>query len=586
VRNSSSYALFIALPTLVKTDTTWERQMESSRREFLRAVIGGLSVTGWQQKHHTAGHVSRSTVDQGCISELPRFVDRMPIPAVAQPKARFRWATYYEMAMTQITQQLHRDLPPTNLWAYGGVYPGPTFEALRSERVAVNWINSLPSQHLFAVDPTIHGADASVPAVRAVVHLHGANVPPESDGYPEDWITPGQNAIYLYPDKQRSQTLWYHDHAVGITRLNIYAGLAGFYIVRDPEDEKLGLPSGPYEIPILIQDRAFREDGSLCYPTVGIRADIHPNWVPEWFANIAVVNGKVWPYLDVEPRRYRFRFLNACNARFLNLRLSNGQSMTQIGGDGGLLAAPININNFVIAPAERVEAVIDFSGQEGQEITLTNDAPAPFLSGGEVGLTEIMLFRVGRQTVSDRSKIPSVLNVIEGIDERSASKTRDLEFVEIEDDTPEENPLMLLLNNAKWADPVTETPGLGSTEIWRFINTTDDNHPIHLHTVAFQILDRQPFDVDIYNADRVLKFTGPAVKPDPGESAWKDVVRCPAGEVTRIIARFGDFAGRYVWHCHILEHEDNQMMRPFDVVGTRPIGRRHPTEEHAHRGPR
>ena len=135
MRNSSSYAVFIALPTLVKTGTTWERQMESSRREFLRAVIGGLSVTGWQQKHHTAGHVSRSTVDQGCISGLPRFVDRMPIPAVAQPKARFRWATYYEMAMTQITQQLHRDLPPTNLWAYGGVYPGPTFEALRSERV-------------------------------------------------------------------------------------------------------------------------------------------------------------------------------------------------------------------------------------------------------------------------------------------------------------------------------------------------------------------------------------------------------------------------------------------------------------------
>jgi spore coat protein A len=287
------------------------------------------------------------------------------------------------------------------------------------------------------VDTTIHGADASVPAVRAVVHLHGAHVPPESDGYPEDWITPGQNAVYMYPDKQRSQTLWYHDHALGITRLNVYAGLAGLYIVRDRDDEKLGLPSGAYEIPIIIQDRAFRKDGSLCYPTAGVRPDIHPNWVPEWFGNMAVVNGKVWPYLDVEPRRYRFRFLNASNARFLRLRLSNGQAMTQIGGDGGLIEAPAPIDQFLIAPAERAEIVIDFSGQEGREITLTNDAPAPFVSGGDVGLTEILQFRVGRQSVSDNSTIPPILNAIERIDEESASMTRDLELAEIEDDSPE-----------------------------------------------------------------------------------------------------------------------------------------------------
>jgi spore coat protein A, manganese oxidase len=559
--------------------------MKSSRRHFLRAAIGGLGTMVWPRKHYTAVHVSHSIVGEGCIAELARFVDRMPIPVVAQPTAHFKWATCYEIAMTQITQRLHRDLPPTTLWAYGGVYPGPTIETRRDERVSVNWINSLPTRHLFPVDPTIHGADASLPAVRAVVHLHGANVPPESDGYPEDWITPGQNAIYLYPDKQHSQTLWYHDHAMGITRLNVYAGLAGFYIVRDPDEEKLGLPGGPYDIPVLIQDRAFRTDGSLCYPTEGVRPDIHPNWVPEWFANMAVVNGKVCPYLEVEPRRYRFRFLNGCNARFLRLRLSNSQGMTLIGGDGGLLEAPVDADHFVLAPAERVEVVIDFSAQQGQEIILTNDAPAPFPSGGEVGLPDIMLFRVDRQVVSDVSKIPSVLNVIERMEEGSASKTRDLTFVEVEDDTPEENPLTVLLNNARWSDPITETPEIGSTEIWRFINATDDNHPIHLHMVLFQILDRQPFDVDAYNANRVLKFTSPPVKPDPSESGWKDVVRCPGGEMTRIIVRFGDFAGRSVWHCHILEHEDNEMMRPYEVIGTRPVGRSHPSKEHYHPGP-
>jgi spore coat protein A len=558
--------------------------MASSRREFLKvAAFGsvGMAMT-WPQKPQSSGHHTRSVADEGGITGLARFVDRLPIPPIAQPSARFKWATYYEIPMTEITQQLHRDLPPTRLWAYAGTYPGPTFEARRDERIAVNWINNLPQQHIFAVDPTIHGAEQDKPAVRAVVHLHGANVPPESDGYPEDWTTPGQNAIFLYPDKQRSQTLWYHDHALGITRLNVYAGLAGLYVVRDPAEESLGLPSGPFEIPLLIQDRAFFPDGSLCYPTVGIRPDIHPNWVPEWFANIAVVNGKVWPFFDVEPRRYRFRILNACNARFLHLRLSNGQPMTQIAGDGGLLPAPIQVTHLLMAPAERTEVIIDFAGQRGQQIMLTNDAPAPFPSGGEVALPEIMLFRVGLQTVNDNSRVPMVLNTIDRIPESSASQIRDLALVEIDDDTPEQNPLTVLLNNSRWSDPITENPQLGSTEIWRFINTTDDNHPIHVHLVDFQILDRQPFDVDRYNADGVVVFTGPAVKPEPGEAAWKDTVRCPPGEVTRIIMQFGDFAGRYVWHCHILEHEDNEMMRPFEVVGTRPIGRPHPSEEHAH----
>ena len=554
--------------------------MPSTRREFLKAA-GGLSFMPWRRPQQQPHSHAMSTEDEGCITGLARFVDPLPVPHIAQPAARYKWATYYEIPMTEFFQQLHRDLPPTKVWGYDGTYPGPTFEVFRDERVAVNWINNLPTQHLFTVDNTIHGAEADKPAVRAVVHLHGANVPPESDGYPEDWITPGQNAIFLYPDKQRSQTLWYHDHALGITRLNVYAGLAGFYVVRDPGEARLGLPSGPFEIPLLIQDRGFRPDGSLCYPSTGIRPDIHPAWAPEWFANIAVVNGKVWPFLEVEPRKYRFRLLNACNARFLRLRLSNGQLFRVIGGDGGLLASPVDAGRILMAPAERVEVVIDFAGHQGQEIMMTNDAPAPFPSGGEVALPEIMLFRVRSVSVRDFSQVPVTLNAIEQIPESSATQTRDLSLVEIDDDTPEQNPLSVLLNNSKWSDPITENPLLGSTEIWRFINTTDDNHPIHVHLVDFQILDRQPFDVDRYNDSNVIEFTGPAIGPEATEAAWKDVVRCPPGEVTRVIMRFGDFAGRFVWHCHILEHEDNEMMRPFDVVGTRPMGRLHPTD-HEH----
>jgi spore coat protein A len=555
----------------------------ANRREFLKAAaFGGLGM-GIRLPQTTQPHRhAADAVDEGCILSLARFVDRLPVPPISQPVARYKWATYYEIPMTEFKQQLHRDLAPTTVWGYAGTYPGPTFETLIDERIAVNWINNLPARHIFTVDHTIHGAEQRFPAVRTVVHLHGANVPPESDGYPEDWITPGQNAINLYPDKQRAQTLWYHDHALGITRLNVYAGLAGFYIVRDPNEGRLGLPSGPYEIPLLIQDRAFRADGSLCYPSTGIRPDIHPSWVPEWFANMAVVNGKVWPFLDVEPRRYRFRFLNGSNARFLRLRLSNGQSMTQIGADGGLLPSPVEVNNILIAPAERAEVVIDFARREGQQIVMTNDAPAPFPSGGEVDMPEIMQFRVGRQAVADASSIPATLNVIERIPEGTASQIRDLALVEVDDNTPEQNPLTVLLNNARWSDPITETPLLGSTEIWRFINTTDDNHPIHVHLVDFQILDRREFNVDRYNATGVIEFTGPRIPPEPNESAWKDTVRCPPGQVTRIIMQFGDFAGRYVWHCHILEHEDNEMMRPFEVVGTRAIGRQHPSEDHAH----
>ena len=251
---------------------------------------------------------------------LKKFVDRM-IPRVLLPISKDKKATRYDVTMRQVKQTLHRDLPPTTLWGYEASYPGPTIEVERHENVYVKWMNDLPDQHLLPVDKTVHGASITEPEVRTVVHLHEAVTPPDSDGYPEAWFTRNfqktgplfVQEVYHYPNDQRAATLWYHDHALGITRLNVYAGLAGFYILRDKEEKALNLPEGDFEVSLVIQDRAFNEDGSLFYPQQPEPAPLsvpNPSVVPEFFGDTILVNGKVWPYLEVEPRKYRFRLLN------------------------------------------------------------------------------------------------------------------------------------------------------------------------------------------------------------------------------------------------------------------------------------
>lgn len=461
------------------------------------------------------------------------------------------------------------------MWGYEGTYPGPTIEVEKNKPIKVKWINDLPTIHFLPVDHTVHGA-VDTPEARTVVHLHGGNVPPESDGYPEAWFTRGYQEtgpffttpIYYYPNVQRAATLWYHDHALGITRLNVYAGLAGLYIIRDDFERTLNLPRGRYEIPLVIQDRSFNKDGSLSYPN---QPDppvpgVEPSIVPEFFGNVILVNGKVWPYLKVKPRKYRFRILNGSNARFYRLRLSSGQPFYQIGTDGGFLEAPVQTDEILLAPAERADVIVDFSNYRGQNIILTNDAPTPFPNGSlpDNNTTgQIMRFEVGKYPTHDYTSIPSRLKPIDWLSEEKAKKIRDLT---LEEHTDQFGRLMLLLNGEKWEDPISQKPLLGTTEIWRLINLTPDTHPIHLHLVQFQILDRQPFDVNHFNATSEIIFTGPAVKPDPNERGWKDTVRANPGEVTRIIARFGDFSGIYPWHCHILEHEDHEMMRPYEVI--------------------
>ena len=415
----------------------------------------------------------------------------------------------------------------------------------------VEWVNALPGKHFLPIDHNLHGAETRSPEVRAVVHVHGAKAPPESDGYPESWIVPGQSTMSYYPNNQDAAMLWYHDHAMGINRLNIFAGLLGSFIIRDEVEASLNLPAGRYEIPLTIVDRMFDRDCQLYYP---VSADPDSPWITEFFGDAILVNGKVFPYLEVGPRKYRFRVLNGANGRFFHLSLTNGLPFHQISTDTGLLPAPLELRSLLIAPAERADLVIDFAGHDGKAITLKSDT------------IDVMQFRVSQSKTSDTSSLPAKLRPVPKIAESEAVKTRTLSLMQWNDMAG--NAMTMLLNGTRWSMPITETPVLNSVEIWNLVNLTDDAHPIHLHLVRFQILDRRRFDAFAYQTSKTLRFIGPPIPPEPSEAGWKDTVRANPGMVTRIIMRFEGYTGRYVWHCHMLEHEDNEMMRPYQVVAS------------------
>lgn len=482
--------------------------------------------------------------------------------------------------MRQVAQRLHRDFSPTTVWGYEGMYPGPTIEARRDHPIWVRYLNELPTTHLLPVDTSVHGAEPFRPQVRTVVHLHDGNSPAEFDGHPDAWFTPGLTTngplfttnLFRYPNRQPPTTLWYHDHAVGITRLNVYAGLAGFYLLRDRTEKQLNLPSGPYEVPLVIQDRSFKPDASLLYPAT---------IVPEFFGNTILVNGKVWPFLEVEPRRYRFRFLNGSNARFYNLKLDPALAMVQIGVDGGFLKRPVNVSELLLAPAERADVIIDFAGFEGATFTLTNNAPTPFPNGDspDANTSLVMQFRVTLPlSGKDGSRIPPKLPAGPFPRLKDVVRVRDLTLNERMDEMGRVLPLLGTRDihgrplPLPWGDSTTEMPQLDTVEIWRLINTTADTHPIHPHLVRFLILDRQPFDVARFEETGQLEFTGPPVPAAANEMGLKDTVRANPGEVTRFIVQFSDFPGEFVWHCHILEHEDHEMMRRLTVLDGGPKG--------------
>jgi spore coat protein A len=516
-------------------------------------------------------------------NSLARFVDPLPLPPIAQPVGHRpapgtahgspgEQVPFYRVSMRAISSKLHRDLPPTNLWSYGASVPGPMFDTRSGKGLLVEWVNELPQKHFLPIDHSLHGAEKGTPEVRGVVHLHGGKTPPESDGYPEDWYVPGKSRTYYYPNQQEPALLWYHDHTMGINRLNIYAGMLGLFVIRDSVEDALNLPSGKYEIPLVIMDRNLRPDGQLSYP---VSPDPERPWVPEAFGDAHLVNGKLFPYLEVEPRKYRFRILNGANGRFYRLSLdgssldgssldgpsldgpsSQGPEIHQIGTDQGLLPVPVAVKNVQLAPGERADLVIDFASHHSTQILLKSDS------------FTLMQFRVAATVAADSNKpsgmLPATLRPVPRLAESTAVKTRRLTLDEQLNMVAES--MGMLLNKTPWHMPITEKPVLNTSEIWEIVNLTDDVHPIHLHMVRFQILDRRRFDGFEYMTTGNLRYVSPPMAPDANELGWKDTARVNAKTVTRILVPFVGYPGRYVWHCHILEHEDNEMMRPYEVL--------------------
>jgi spore coat protein A len=604
------------------TDKNNESRKHVSRRKFLIATgvaelsaIAGCSTgdsTGPERGTESKTWTETETTTQGTpinhsSPALEKWVDEVPRPGVVEPTGTKDGQPYYEIEIKEIEQKIHRDLPATTLYGYDGQYPGPTIEAEQDEPIYVRWQNKLPDEHFLPVDTTVHSdiIPYDKEGVRAVTHLHGGNTESASDGRPKAWFTPDfeetgpdfKKKDYYYSNDQPPATLWYHDHALGITRLNSYAGLAGFYLIRNEHERDLGLPEGKYEIPLTLQDRSFNEDGSLFYPTTAPDEEGNsypePSIVPQFYGDTPVVNGKAWPRLSVEPRKYRFRILNGSNSRFYNLKLfehnetsgeasKEGPPFLQIGNDGGLLSEPVKVSDRLeIGSSQRADVVVDFTDYAGRTLLLHNNAPAKYRGmagigeGGYEPLPEIMLIDVSdSKNKRDSSQVQDELTQVPNIPADSVDNTR---YVTLAPQSDEYGRKRYLLGTEekptghKLTDPVTEKPTVGDTEIWSIANLTGMSHPVHLHLVHFQVLGRQSSGDYEPATDDIEPDVLEA--PKTYELGWNDVVTVDPGEVVHVIAHFGEYkglfsdrTGDYMWHCHMMEHEEYDMMRTFRVV--------------------
>jgi FtsP/CotA-like multicopper oxidase with cupredoxin domain len=574
-----------------------------SRRQFLiaGAAAGAAVALPWRWDVAHAAPMPSSP-------SLTKYLDPLFIPPKIDLTASGASAAI-SMSESHNVWKFHSQLPAAaRTWGYGGApLLGPTIEARTGVPITIDWSNNLPASHIFSLDTTIDWANPSNGTTTPVVpHLHGGFSLPQFDGHPNAWFTTSQvsprdtgshfiTSTYEYGNGQQAATLWYHDHALGITRLNVYAGLAGLYFLRDSVEDSLKLPKGQYEVPLVIQDRILNPDGSLFYPNVGITA-VHPVWVPEFFGDTPVINGRAYPFLEVEPRRYRFRMVNGSDARFYNLWFDNGAPAPffQIGTDGGFLGVPAPLTRLLLAPGERADVIFDFTGMPmGTTLTLKNNAKAPFPSGRGGQVTNLMQFRVTKALQGTDTTTPAAQLVLPPVTPLTPGPvTRDLVLKENVDPATGE-PVNALIEGFFFNDPVTEAPTAGATEVWQFINTTGDAHPMHIHLVQFQILNRQPINTADYLAawnawvaggrtgarPNLANFlAGPAVPPPANEAGHKDTARAMPGEVLRVVAKFdlptyapvelpsGASTPQYVYHCHILEHEDNEMMRPYEII--------------------
>ncbi|GAA3544186.1 multicopper oxidase domain-containing protein [Amycolatopsis ultiminotia] len=570
------------------------------------------------------------------VRDLTPFLDRLPVPPVVRTREQ-DGVSYATVTMRESWVRLHTQLPRTRVWAYDGQYPGPTFDVRRGQKLRVTWANELSGSYPLSVVelPFATGSDpyqwdrpgkeggtprADVAALPpwVAVHLHGALTGGGQDGWPENAVLPGQSQLSEYSNDQAAATLWYHDHAMHITHFNVLAGLtAGCYLIRDDEERALGLPSGRYEIPLVLSDHNLDTDenglldGGVLYKTIitypeGVRL-VRPFTGP-----YSLVNGVIWPFLEAEPRWYRFRLLNASNMRPYSLRFEDEQgnrvpagSVVQIGADAGLLPEPVTVDDdLVITPAERVDLLVDFSALRGKKIRVRNQFATP-------PVPWVLEFRVGGAPVHDPFRLPAKVSPsfrrvtdadLKSVPERVVVATPvsppDAQLWEMERTEAPKGPLPVdgivqiqqddgsVVTYRRVAsmpsDAVQFTVTRDSWERWTFYNVEPEAgafpHPMHLHACSFQVLGKEKWDVSGFRyfklADGVSWGGGTAtpikrvqVEQIPaGEQAWKDVVQMWPGQKVTIAPRFAGVSGRYVYHCHTYEHEDMTMMRPFVVM--------------------
>ena len=559
-----------------------------TRRRFLQysAGVGGALGVPWALRNPEARAAAGG--------KLVKYLEPLPLPGAGIVVATQSSPNTYSFTQRQISRQLHPQLPPTPLWAYddgsglGGQAGsfGMAVLARSGTPLTVRYTHNLP-----AIYPSWIPVDTRLTpkgdAVRLMTHLHGGFVAADSDGNPAitpDGFGPGETQTVFYTNQSPqmpASLLWFHDHGLGTTRLNVFAGLAAAYIVRDEfdtgsEPNPIGIPGGAYEIPLVVQDRQFNGDGTFRYPASDIAG---VTWIGEYFGDVMLVNGKVWPYLNVEPRMYRLRILNGCNARILNLDIG-GPTFWQIGAEGGLFDVPVRVKEMVLAPAERADVLVDFSKFAGETLVMKNHKPHKPVSNPAPQLESVMQIRVGTTvTLPGPTTIPSSLPGRKA-DLPDPVTTRYITLNEID---PEEVEWYLNLSGLHFDEPTTETPKLGTVEDWVYVNLTGDTHPMHMHLVTFQVVGRTPFNAEAYEEahggpngvpggiDPTPFATGPMLPPAPEERGFKDTVKANPGYFTTIRAKFelptGVIAPQtYVHHCHIVEHEDNDMMRPFTVM--------------------
>jgi FtsP/CotA-like multicopper oxidase with cupredoxin domain len=524
--------------------------------------------------------------------------------------------------------RFHADLQEGPTFGYGECnYLGPTIESVHGQPWTLRYTNSTEGNPLAAdVDTSLHGlSERDREQTATTLHLHGGITSPESDGHSEMLVQPGESLTHKFSGLNESAGLWYHDHAMSMTRINVYAGLVGVNLVRDQfdsgsADNSLGLPSGEFEVPLVLQEKIMNPDGSM-----SLRTNItvpQGKWEGGGTGDVGVVNGKIWPTMEVARGMYRFRIVNAGSYSVWNLFLSNRMTFWVIGNDGGLLDAPVRTESIRLAPAERVDVLVDFGSVEpGEVIELRNDEPPPAQAAslGAVPMPLFCQFRVA----SGRGFAGEIMTMYRG-GKGQPALLPEIPLAQVQRTVTVNQPSaglslappMMTLNNLRYSDPDIEMPAQGAVEQWNIVNTTLEPHPIHLHLVHFRTLGRAPVDLAAYMRDHprpdigvkwapeVERYvTGPLAPPPAWEAGAKDTVNTYPGTVTRILVRFptgdelgfdpdatftapssgnrsshdmGHGAGHdmgagaelqgYMWHCHMLDHEDHEMMLRYRVV--------------------